>query len=128
MSISYLPAAGSITTSTPNTNGILGGYATVERPELGDKYRRSIGAFTAYQPFETRDDHRRYQQLAGDRRSDAVDNLVTNSLKLGNASASISTPFNLSLTSGGVLFTGTTFGAITGTGTLSGAPPLRMNC
>jgi autotransporter-associated beta strand protein len=119
------PAAGSITSSTPNTNGILGGYATVGGQNWATVSGGAISAFTAYQPLSTGSlvPDNNNSQMSGFQTQ--VDNLTTNSLKIGNASGVNLDSFSLTLNSGGVLFTGSTFGAITGNGigTLSGATP-----
>jgi fibronectin-binding autotransporter adhesin len=116
-----LPAAGSITSSSPNTNGILGGYATVGGQNWATVSGGAISAFTAYQPLSTGSlvPDNNNSQLLGVQTQ--VDNVTTNSLKIGNAAGVNLDLFNLTLSSGGVLFSGSTFGAITGTGTLSGA-------
>lgn len=118
-----LPTAGSITTATSNVNGILGGYATVGSQNWATITGGAIGAFSAYQPLSPGSivpDSNNSQVLGFQTQ---IESVTTNSLKLGNSAGINLDTFNLAVSSGGVLFSGSTFGAITGFGTLSGATP-----
>lgn len=115
------PAAGSITTTTAVTNGILGGYATVGS-NWATKSGSDIVGLSAYAAFTASGTNTNNELLTG---SGSVSGAkTTNSLKLDSSGAGQSLDLgvnNLVLSSRGLLFAGANNYAITGTGSLGGS-------
>lgn len=113
------PAAGAITTSTGNTNGILGGYATVDgATNWATVSGGSIAAVAGYIPLSpttTVTDNARV--TTGQTYSGA---LTANSLKIENAAGIALGGGTLTLTSGGLLYSGNGLSGISGTGLIAG--------
>ncbi len=112
-------SAPTITTTSANVNGILGGWATWEESDWA--IGATIGAYSAY---TTSTDPTTWLatnnvSLSGNPLANVPDPTTINSLKL-NGSATVTLNGQLTLASGGLLVTGTGANSITG-GTLEGA-------
>ena len=117
-----LTPTGTVTTTTAATNGILGGYATVNGVDWATRTGANVTAFTGYVPLSsapgTNTSNSRVsgkQVLRG--------SVTTNSLKIdGDHGLDVGLE-GLTLTSGGLLYAGSARAYITGAGTLGAATP-----
>ena len=110
---------GTVTTSSTNTNGILGGYATVGSNWATIGGGGQIVAFGAYNDlasFTAADTDNASRSLF----HLATTSLIRNSLRITGGSGIDLGANSLQLTSGGLMYTSTIPGGIGGTGLLSG--------
>jgi autotransporter-associated beta strand protein len=113
------PSTGAITTSTGNTNGILGGYATVNNTsDWAAVTGGNIVAFTGYTPLSAATTPAQNAVVNTGQAQSGI--LTANSLKIDNAAGLSLGTDNLTLTSGGVLYSGNSVSGISGTGLVSG--------
>lgn len=111
-------------TSNTNTNGILGGYATINGTDWASV---SAGTLTSFSGYQTSADATTWSpadnvSLTGSPSTDPTNDTTIHSLRaLATATVTLPTGKSLTLTSGGLLASGTSPLTITG-GTLKGAP------
>lgn len=119
--VSFAPGAnGTVSTTTPLLDGILGGYATIGA-DWATTSGTTVTAFTNYVPLSPANTDSSQSRLT--RAQTQMNTIATNSLKIADGPGLSLSFYDLVLSSGGLIADSPFATAIVGTGLLSGFDP-----